>query len=51
MIESEGRVFNKTESRLIRQRQAARARITAILLFALCALFFGITLVKVGYLG
>ncbi len=47
----ETKAFNKTESRLIRRRQAARARITAILLFVLCGLFFGITLVKVGYLG
>jgi hypothetical protein len=50
MTGTENSVFNKTESRLIRKRQAARARVTAILLFALCVLFFGITLVKVGYL-
>jgi hypothetical protein len=51
MIESDVHIFDKTESHLIRKRQAARARVTAILLFALCALFFGITLVKVGYWG
>ncbi len=41
--------YNKTETRQIRARQAARARVTAIFLFLLCVLFFGITLVKVGY--
>jgi hypothetical protein len=51
MTGTENQVFTKAESQLIRKRQAARARITAVILFALCVLFFGITLVKVGYLG
>jgi hypothetical protein len=49
MTDPENRRYNKTETRQIRARQAARARMTAILLFCLCILFFGITLVKVGY--
>jgi hypothetical protein len=49
MTEENKRPFNKTESRLLRKRQAARARMMALCLFALCALFFGITLVKIGY--
>lgn len=50
MKEPEARVFDRAESLLIRQRQASRARVTAILLFLMCVLFFGITLVKIGIL-
>ncbi len=49
MTKTERTRYTKTETRQIRARQASRARITAIFLFALCVLFFGITLVKVGY--
>jgi hypothetical protein len=49
MTDTKKRPYNKTETRQIRARQAARARMTAIGLILLCVLFFGITLVKVGY--
>lgn len=41
--------FTPEETRLIRERQASRARIMAVLLVAMCLLFFGITVVKVGF--
>ncbi len=49
MTDKEKTRYSKTETRQIRARQASRARMTAIFLLLLCALFFGITLVKVGY--
>ncbi|MBK6708679.1 MAG: hypothetical protein IPG54_14920 [Sphingomonadales bacterium] len=39
------------ESRAVRARQAGRARAMAVVLFGLCALFFAITIVKVGVWG
>ncbi|HMS19255.1 hypothetical protein [uncultured Sphingorhabdus sp.] len=39
------------ESRAVRARQAGRSRVMAIVLFGLCALFFAITIVKVGVWG
>jgi len=42
------RAYTAEETRLIRKRQAARAKITAVLLVAMCVLFFAITAVKVG---
>lgn len=41
--------FTPEETLLIRERQAGRAKITAVLLVAMCILFFGITVVKVGF--
>jgi hypothetical protein len=39
------------ESRLVRERQAGRARMMAVGLIGLCALFFAITIVKIGVWG
>ncbi len=39
------------ESRAVRARQAGRSRAMAVVLFGLCALFFAITIVKVGVWG
>ncbi|MBP6380255.1 MAG: hypothetical protein KA312_07540 [Sphingorhabdus sp.] len=39
------------ESRAVRARQAGRSRVMAVVLFGLCALFFAITIVKVGVWG
>ena len=39
------------ESRLVRERQAGRARMMALVLVGLCVLFFAITIVKVGVWG
>jgi hypothetical protein len=39
------------ESHAVRERQAARARMMALILIGLCALFFAITIVKVGVWG
>ena len=39
------------ESRLVRSRQAGRARAMAVVLFGLCVLFFAITVVKIGVWG
>lgn len=41
--------YNDTEMMAeLRKRQQSRANIMAIILFALCVLFFCITLVKIG---
>jgi len=41
--------FNDPETlRQLRQRQRGRAVATAVLLIVLCALFYGITIVKIG---
>ena len=42
--------YTVEESRLIRERQAARAKILALVLGGLCVLFFAITVVKIGFL-
>jgi hypothetical protein len=39
------------ESRLVRERQAGRSRVMAIVLVSLCVLFFAITIVKIGVWG
>jgi hypothetical protein len=39
------------ESNQVRQRQAGRSRVMALILLGLCALFFAITVVKVGVWG
>ncbi len=41
--------YTAEENLSIRTRQAARSRIMGLLLVALCAMFFGITLAKIGY--
>ena len=43
--------FGLEESRKIRERQASRSRILALILGGLCVLFFAITVVKVSYWG
>jgi hypothetical protein len=45
------RPYTVEETRLIRQRQAARSRVMGIVLIGLCALFFLITVVKIGVWG
>lgn len=45
------RPYTLEETRLIRKRQAARSKIVAVLLVAMCILFFAITVAKVGYWG
>ncbi len=44
----ESRIYTPEETALIRQRQAARSKIMAVLLVAMCILFFGITVAKIG---
>jgi hypothetical protein len=39
------------ESRAVRERQAGRSRMMALVLVGLCVLFFAITIVKVGVWG
>ncbi len=46
----EQRPYTLEESRLIRQRQAARSKMMAVVLVALCVLFFAVTLVKIGWM-
>ena len=41
--------YTAEENLSIRTRQAARSRIMGLLLLGLCAMFFGITLAKIGY--
>ena len=41
--------YTLEETRLNRQRQAGRSRITAILLIGMCVLFFAITVAKIGF--
>jgi hypothetical protein len=50
MTDMEQRPYTLEESRLIRKRQAARSKMMAVVLVALCVLFFGITLVKIGWM-
>ena len=45
----EHRPYTPEETEVIRQRQAARSKIMAVLLVAMCILFFGITGAKIGY--
>ena len=49
MTTPEQQPFTPEETRLIRERQAGRAKIMAVLLVAMCVLFFGITVAKIGY--
>ena len=41
--------FTAEQTKLIRQRQATRSKIMAVLLVAICLLFFGITVAKIGF--
>jgi hypothetical protein len=50
MTETE-RSYTAEETRIIRERQAARSRVMGIVLIALCVLFFLITVVKIGVWG
>lgn len=45
------RPYTAEETRLIRERQAARSRVMGLVLIGLCALFFLITIVKIGVWG
>ncbi len=49
MTPPDERPYTPEETRLIRQRQAARSKILAVLLVGMCVLFFGITVAKIGY--
>ena len=44
-------MLSPEQSRQVRARQAARSRILGVLLLALAALFFAITIVKIGVWG
>jgi hypothetical protein len=51
MTDDKPEMLTREQSRLIRERQLARARMMGLVLFGLCALFFAITIVKVGVWG
>ena len=48
---TEHRTYTAEETRLIRERQAARSRVMGLVLIGLCILFFLITIVKIGVWG
>jgi hypothetical protein len=48
---TEHRPYTAEETRLIRERQAARSRVMGLVLIGLCILFFLITVVKIGVWG
>ena len=48
---TEQRPYTAEETRLIRERQAARSRVMGLVLIGLCILFFLITIVKIGVWG
>ena len=50
MIENEREPYTVEESRIVRERQAARSKVMALVLAGMCVLFFAITLVKIGWL-
>jgi hypothetical protein len=50
-VTDESRLYTPEETRIIRQRQAARSRVMGLVLVGLCALFFLITIVKIGVWG
>ena len=43
--------FSPEQSRKIRERQIERSKVMGLILFALCVLFFAITIVKIGVWG
>lgn len=51
MTESDHRRYTEEETRLIRERQAARSRVMGLVLVGLCILFFLITIAKIGVWG
>lgn len=51
MTQPEPPVFTPEETRLVRERQAARSRVMGLVLVGLCVLFFLITIVKIGVWG
>lgn len=51
MTDTEHRPFTVEETRIIRQRQAARSKVMGLVLIGLCVLFFLITIVKIGVWG
>lgn len=48
MTDKKPHIYTEEETRLIRERQAARSRMMALVLLGMCALFFAITIVKIG---
>jgi hypothetical protein len=44
-----GQSYSAEENAQIRKTQAARSRITGVLLLGMCVLFFAITVAKIGY--
>jgi hypothetical protein len=51
MTRPEQPAFTAEETRIIRERQAARSRVMGLVLVGLCVLFFLITIVKIGVWG
>lgn len=51
MIDADQRPYTTEETRLIRERQAARSKVMGLVLLGLCVLFFLITVVKIGVWG
>jgi len=51
MTQPEDAPYTVDETRIIRERQAARSRVMGMALVGLCILFFLITVVKVGVWG
>jgi hypothetical protein len=51
MSENGRPTFTPEETRLIRERQAARSKVMALVLVGLCILFFLITVAKIGAWG
>ena len=49
MTQPERKSYSLEESRLIRERQAGRAKMMGLVLGALAVLFFAITVVKIGF--
>lgn len=43
--------YTVEETKLIRERQASRARMLGFVLAGMCVLFFAITVVKIGFLS
>jgi hypothetical protein len=50
VTDTDQKPYTVEESRIIRERQAARSRVMAFVLVGLCVLFFAITLVKIGWM-
>lgn len=51
MTESDHHPYTPEETRLIRERQAARSKVMGLVLVGLCILFFLITVAKIGVWG